>query len=233
MLSLSNVISGYGAAQALDSVSMSMADGGAVAILGRNGAGKSTLLKTIIGLLPVWEGQVTYRDTLLNDRSSDARAHMGIGYIPEDRRIFATLSVVENLTTGSKPGPGGEMPWTQDRVLDLFPELYRRRDAAAGTLSGGERQMLSIARALVGNPRLLLLDEPSEGLAPVILDRLVPTLRTLRNEGIGLLVAEQNRTLAERVTEHVLILETGKMVYSGTFEDLKAQPEFVTRHLGV
>lgn len=233
VLNVSDLVTGYGDARVLQSINLSVSDGGALAILGRNGAGKSTLLKSIIGLLPIWSGHVTYRDVTMDDRSSDARARLGIGYVPEDRRIFGTLSVQENLLTGAKPDPNGKSTWSTSRVFDLFPELHRRRDAAAGTLSGGERQMLSIARALMGNPTILMLDEPSEGLAPVIVNRLVPTLRSLQANGIGLLVAEQNHALAARISERAVIMETGRIVYDGKFSDLKAAPEILARHLGV
>lgn len=233
MLELADVTAGYGRARAIDGVSFAVGAGDALAILGRNGAGKSTTMKTAMGLLPAWSGRIRVADTDVTGFPPDRIAHLGIGYVPEDRRVFTELSVLENLATGAKPGPDGGQTWDAARVLDLFPEIARRRHAAAGTLSGGERQMLAIARALMGNPSLLLLDEPSEGLAPVVVHRLADALRALRNDGIALLISEQNRHLAEAVADRVIILETGRVRFEGRFGDLDADPGIAGRYLGL
>ena len=225
MLDIQNLIVGYGKAQVIDQLSFQVDPKTGLALLGRNGAGKSTTLKTVMGLLKLWSG-----DILLDGQSISG---LGIGYVPEERRIFADLTVIENLVTGAKPGASGDIFWTQSRVFELFPEIARRRHADAGSLSGGERQMLAIARALVGNPRFLLLDEPSEGLAPVVVQKLGLVLSALRQENVGLLVAEQNQNLASHLVDHALILETGVNRHISTFNELRSHPEVVKKYLGM
>ncbi len=233
MLEVERLITGYGKAKVIDRLGFEADIGNGLALLGRNGAGKSTTLKAIMGILKPWSGDVSLDGQSLIGLPTDEIAQLGIGYVPEDRRIFADLSVTENRITGMKSGPMGEAFWDKTRVFDLFPEIARRRDAAAGSLSGGERQMLAIARALVGNPRFLLLDEPSEGLAPVVANRLGDALSELQGEKIGLLVAEQNLKLASRFAARALILETGQCRFTGTFNALLAQPEMTQNYLGV
>ncbi len=233
MLELSNLTAGYGAARAIADVAFRVPDGGAVALLGRNGAGKSTTIKAVMGLCDIFSGHITLDNITLSGQSPDAIARAGVGYVPEDRRVFADLSVTENLETGAKAGVDGVHSWTAPRVFELFPEIARRRSALAGTLSGGERQMLAVARALMGNPRILLLDEPSEGLAPVVVRRLGETLGALAREGLTLLIAEQNKALARRLANNVILLETGNVVFTGTFDDLEKMPELVHRYLSV
>jgi len=233
MLEVRDLKSGYGKALAIDGVSFSLDASGSLAILGRNGAGKSTALKSLIGLIRPWAGHIDFKGTDIAGWSPDAIAHAGIGYVPEERRIFESLSVAENLLTGEKPGAGGTAVWSAARVFELFPEIARRRNASAGTLSGGERQMLAVARALMGNPELLLLDEPSEGLAPVVVNRLGDALSALRTEGIAIVISEQNRRLARRVAENTVIMESGRIAYRGCFTDLDAHPEITARLLGV
>lgn len=233
MLELSGVVTGYGSATAVRDISLRIDGNGALALLGRNGAGKSTTLKAIMGLVPAWSGSIVFDGTDITRLRPDAIARLGVGYVPEDRRVFTDLSVLENLETGAKPGPGGTMRWTQRRLLELFPEIDRRRHAAAGTLSGGERQMLAIARALMGNPRLLLLDEPSEGLAPIVVQRLATALQTLRGDGIGILISEQNRYLAKQAADDLVIMESGEIRFCGGFRDLANNPEITKNYLGV
>ncbi len=233
MLKIHDLVTGYGDAQVLHGIALSLSRGDTLAVLGRNGAGKSTLFKVIAGLLPAWSGESLLDQAPLDEAGPDHRARLGFGYVPEERRIFSTLTVDENLLAGAKPGPRGETDWTPERALSLFPEIARRRAALAGTLSGGERQMLAIARALVGNPHYLLLDEPSEGLAPVVMQRLVPVLRDLAADGIALLVAEQNRRVAAQLCDRAMIMETGDMVFEGSLADLERDPTLVTRYLGV
>lgn len=233
MLEVQNLIVGYGKAQIIDCVSFQVDPKEGLALLGRNGAGKSTILKAVMGLLKPWSGDIRLNGQSIGDLPSDGIARLGIGYVPEERRIFADLSVVENLVTGAKPSPTGEIFWTQSRIFELFPEIARRRHADAGSLSGGERQMLAIARALVGNPCFLLLDEPSEGLAPVVVQKLGTVLSALRQENVGLLVAEQNQKLASRLVDHALILETGINRHTSSFNELRTQPQVVENYLGV
>lgn len=233
MLELSGVVTGYGKATAVRDITLRIATNGTLALLGRNGAGKSTTLKAVMGLVPAWSGRIVFDGIDITGMHSDAIARLGLGYVPEDRRVFTELTVMENLETGAKPGPGGDINWTSKRLLELFPEIARRRHAAAGTLSGGERQMLAIARALMGNPRLLLLDEPSEGLAPVVVQRLGDILQTLRGDGIGMLISEQNRYLAEKAADDVVILESGEIRFRGGFKALWNDPEIAKNYLGV
>ncbi len=233
MLDIQNLIVGYGKAQVIDQLSFQVDPKNGLALLGRNGAGKSTTLKAVMGLLKLWSGDILLDGQSISGLSSDEIARLGIGYVPEERRIFADLTVIENLVTGAKLGASGDIFWTQSRVFELFPEIARRRHADAGSLSGGERQMLAIARALVGNPRFLLLDEPSEGLAPVVVQKLGLVLSALRQENVGLLVAEQNQNLASRLVDHALILETGVNRHISTFNELRSDPEVVKNYLGV
>ncbi len=236
MLELKGLRAGYGPANAktevLQGIDLALGGGEALALIGRNGAGKSTALKAIMGLVRPTGGEVRLSGRRIDVLSARHIAGMGVAYVPEDRRIFHDLSVVENLEAGRKPGPGGTA-WTAPRVFDLFPEIARRRTSGAGTLSGGEKQMLAIGRALMGNPILMLLDEPSEGLAPVVVDRLAETLSVLRQDGIALLLSEQSRRLAGRVSNRVAILETGRVVFEGAFADLDADPGIAERHLAV
>jgi len=233
MLDVHDLKSGYGKALAIDGVSFSLGTSESLAILGRNGAGKSTTLKSLIGIIRPWAGRIAFKGTDIDGWTPDAIAHAGIGYVPEERRIFESLSVRENLVTGEKTGSGTRPAWSASRVFELFPEIARRSNAPAGTLSGGERQMLAVARALMGNPDLLLLDEPSEGLAPVVVNRLGDALSALQHEGIAIVISEQNRRLARRVAENAVIMETGRIAYKGSFTDLDAHPEICERLLGV
>lgn len=233
MLDVRNLTSGYAGALAIEDISFSLGASESLAILGRNGAGKTTTLKTLMGLIRPWSGEIEFKGTAVQELSSDRIAHTGIAYVPEERRIFESLSVTENLIAGEKPGPGGGVDWTAGRVFDLFPEIARRRTAPAGTLSGGERQMLAIGRALMGNPELLLLDEPSEGLAPVVVNRLGDALAALRGDGIAILISEQNRRLARRIADNMMIMETGRIAYRGSFAQLDQDPDVAARLLGV
>jgi len=233
MLEIENLTTGYGLAQVIDNLSFSVDPNEGLALLGRNGAGKSTTLKTIAGLIKPWTGRIRLDGHSIDMMATDQIAQLGIGYVPEERRIFADLTVSENLITGKKAGPSGEMFWTENRVFELFPEIARRQHASAGSLSGGERQMLAIARALVGNPRFLLLDEPSEGLAPVIIQKMGSVLSALRVENVGLLIAEQNYRLASTLVDKALILETGINRHISSFDELNAHPKVVKDYLGV
>jgi branched-chain amino acid transport system ATP-binding protein len=233
MLKLNDITTSYGGARAISDVSLHVASGQALTILGRNGAGKTTTLKTIMGLLKPIKGTVSFNDEDITAKAPDQIAQLGIGYVPEDRRVFAGLTVIENLEAARKLNPGAGTLWTASALLDLFPEIARRQDSLAGTLSGGEQQMLSIARAMMGNPSLLLLDEPSEGLAPVVVNRLGESLLELQSQGVSMLVSEQNQRLARRITKNVLLIDTGMLVFTGSFAKLDQNPDVIQRHLGV
>lgn len=232
MLELRDVVAGYGEGHALYGISLSIKSGEAVGLLGRNGAGKSTTLKTIMGLVPLSGGRVSFLDCDLSGMRTFERSRLGLGYVPEDRRIFPELSVRENLETALKPKaePGG---WTLDRVFALFPALAPMQRRAGGLLSGGEQQMLSIARTLMGNPRLLLLDEPSEGLAPRIVSLLRQQIAKLKSEGVTLLLCEQNLSFATALCDRVYVIDTGQISFAGTFAELEANPEIKRAHLTV
>ncbi|MDA0997062.1 MAG: ABC transporter ATP-binding protein [Proteobacteria bacterium] len=232
MLEVQGLAAGYGAAAVIAGIDLALSDDDALTLIGRNGAGKSTAIKAIMGVNRPTAGSIAFQGRRIDGKGARAAALAGIAYVPEDRRIFQDLSVAENLEAGRKPGPAATT-WTAARVFELFPEIARRRHAPAGTLSGGEKQMLAIGRALMGNPVLLLLDEPSEGLAPVVVDRLADVLLELRRDGIAILLSEQSRRLATRVSERVMVLETGRIVFSGTFADLDADPGIALRYLGV
>lgn len=223
----------YGQSRALFGVSLEVARGEAVALLGRNGAGKSTTLKAILGLLPPAAGEVAFAGVALGGQAPYEIVRRGIGYVPQERRIFPELSVAENLEVGRRPGQAGEAGWDRERVLGLFPPLRPLLARAGGSLSGGEQQMLTIARTLLGNPRLLLLDEPSEGLAPVVVRGLVEQILTLKRGGLTLLLSEQNLHFTTRVCDRAYILERGCIQYEGAMAELLASPEVRRRHLMV
>jgi len=232
MLELHDVYAGYGDAHALFGVSIKVRPGEAVGLLGRNGAGKSTTLKTIMGLVPLSAGRVSFLDRDLAGVRTFERSRLGLGYVPEDRRIFPELTVRENLETAVKPAVEGA-PWTFDRVFDLFPALAGMQKRLGGLLSGGEQQMLSIARTLMGNPRLLLLDEPSEGLAPLVVGLLRTQIRRLKEEGLTIMLCEQNLRFAMAICDRVYVIDTGQIGFAGTFDELESRPEVKQAHLMV
>jgi branched-chain amino acid transport system ATP-binding protein len=232
LLQVAGLEAGYGRAQVLSGVSLTTDAGEAVVLLGRNGAGKSTTLKAIMGLEVERRGRIVFDGHPIGRMPTHRIAQAGVGYVPEDRRIFAGLTVAENLAVGRRPAQSGHVRHEAE-IWSLFPPLEAIADRRAGHLSGGEQQMLAIARTLMGNPRLLLLDEPSEGLAPVILDRIAAAIIALKKRGLGLLVSEQNLAFARRFADRVLILETGTVRFSGTLDALDAAPETITRYLAV
>src|SRR5438067_805004 len=204
MLELHDVRSGYGDAVVLDGVSLALAEAGRLAILGRNGVGKSTLLLTIMGYTRLHKGDLRWHEASIARLAPHQRARLGIGWAPQEREIFASLSVEENLTVAARPGP-----WSLARVYELFPRLRERRGHGGRQLSGGEQQMLAIARALLLNPRLLLLDEPLEGLAPVIVDELSDALARMARDGQALVLVEQHLRQALALTQRCVVLERG------------------------
>lgn len=223
----------YGRAQILFGVGLTVARGEVVALLGRNGAGKSTTLKTLMGLVPPKAGEVMFDGVRVHGRPPYAVCRAGLGYVPEERRVFAELTVEENLEVGRRPAREGAPHWTPARLYELFPNLGRMRDRRGGEMSGGEQQMLTIARTLMGNPLAVLLDEPSEGLAPVIVEQMGDAIRALKREGLTLLISEQNLRFAASITDRAVILEQGHVRYEGAMADLMADAAVREKYLSV
>ena len=228
MLEVDAIHTFYGESHVLDGASLEVSRGQVVALLGRNGAGKTTLVRSIIGFERPRRGRIAWEGAAIQGQPPYAIARRGVGLVPQGRRLFAPLSVAENLVFGARPGP-----WTADRVYALFPRLRERAEQGATTLSGGEQQMLAIGRALLTNPRLLLLDEPSEGLAPLIVRELGRVLAALKGEGLAMLVVEQNLPLALRVADRVYVLSRGRVVYHGSPGELAMDEDVKRRYLGI
>ncbi|GLV49008.1 ABC transporter ATP-binding protein [Thermus sp. LT1-2-5] len=214
---------GYGEIPVLHGISLRVEDGEVVALLGRNGAGKTTLIKAIMGLVRRFSGRVLYRGQDVSVWPPYRRAQLGLGYVPDDRRIFPELSVRENLLVAARPGP-----WTLERVFDVLPRLAEIQNRRGGLLSGGEQQMLTIARTLLTHPRLLLLDEPTEGLAPLIVEEIARLVLALKAEGLPILLAEQNLRFTGKVADRAYVLETGEVRLEGRMEDLVQSDEVVS-----
>ena len=233
MLSVRNLNPYYGGAHILANVSLEIGAGEVVVLLGRNGAGKSTTLKSIMGLVPPRSGAIVFDGSRIDNRPSFEIARLGIGYVPEDRRIFTDLAVGENLEVGRQPARANAPEWTPEELFALFPNLREMRNRSAASMSGGEQQMLTIARTLMGNPRLLLLDEPSEGLAPVIIEQMARTIVTLKLQGLTVLLSEQNLHFAQQVADRAYIIEKGRIRFSGTMRELAADPATRRAYLSV
>ena len=232
-LTLTNVHAYYGDSHILHGVSFSLQRGGVLALLGRNGAGKTTCISTIIGLLRPREGDIRLYGEPIAGLNPERIARLGIGLVPQGRRIFPSLSVRENLIVAAQRRNTGNRPWSLDRIYDLFPRLRERHAQFAGTLSGGEQQMLAIGRALMGNPRVLLLDEPSEGLAPLIVAEVGRTISRLKEEKQSIVLVEQNLKLALEVADTAVILNTGRCVFSGQTSELQDNETLIAQNLGV
>ncbi len=233
MLHVEGLHSHYGRAHILADVALDAREGEVLALLGRNGAGKSTTLKSVIGLVRPTSGTITFAGARIDGLSPFRIARLGLGFVPEDRRIFTDLSVVENLEVGRQAPREGAPTWTPDRLFALFPNLGRMRDRPGGRMSGGEQQMLTIARTLMGNPRCVLLDEPSEGLAPLIVEQMAMTIRTLKAEGLSVVLSEQNLHFSAMVADRAVIIEKGRVRFTGTMEDLRADEQARTQYLSV
>ncbi|MFM9848337.1 MAG: ABC transporter ATP-binding protein [Hyphomicrobiaceae bacterium] len=230
LLDIKGLDAWYGRAQILSGLSLAV-DGGEVAVLlGRNGAGKSTTLKAIMGLEVERRGSIQFAGVAIDRLPVHEIARLGLGYVPEERRIFTSLTVDENLAVGRLPARVGHA-WTHAELFRLFPNLAEMGGRSGGHMSGGEQQMLTIARALMGNPRFLLLDEPSEGLAPVIVESIARTVVELKQRGVGMLVSEQNTAFARNIADRVYVIERGEIVFSGTFPALEADARLAERHL--
>ncbi len=233
MLELEGVDTYYGRAHILSRVSFAASAGEVVVLLGRNGAGKSTTLKSIIGLVRVAGGTIRFAGERIDGRAPYEIAQRGLGYVPEDRRIFSDLTVLENLEVGRQPPRSGAPTWTEAKLFELFPNLAERRRQPGGRLSGGEQQMLTIARTLMGNPSCILLDEPSEGLAPVIVDQMAAAIRGLKQAGVTVLLSEQNLHFATAVADRAHIIEKGEIRFSGTIAELEANEAIRAAYLAV
>ena len=223
----------HGAARALFDVSLQVAPGEAVALLGRNGAGKSTTMRAIFGLLPRRTGRVTFAGRDISSWAPHAIAKLGLGYVAEDRRIFADLTTEENLEVGRQPRRDGAPFWTREKLFSIFPNLAELRTRAGARMSGGEQQMLAIARTLMGNPSVLLLDEPSEGLSPRIVEQMIAAIGEMKREGLGLLISDQNLAFARLVTETVYVIDTGAPRFSGAIAEFDARPDLRNAYLAL
>lgn len=228
-LSVNGIHSYYGKSHILQGVSLDVPEGSVVTLLGRNGAGKSTTLKTIAGLIAPREGTVQFKGQNIGGRPAHQVAGMGICLVPEHRGIFKLLTVEENLNLGQRK----DSPWQLNDVYQLFPRLKERRRNGGGQLSGGEQQMLAIGRALMNHPRLLMLDEPVEGLAPVIVEEIVAQIHKIRAAGVSILLVEQNLEVCTQLADRHFILEQGQVVYSGSNEEFRADSAVKDRYLGV
>ena len=229
LLNVEQLSAGYGEAVVLSSISLSLAEGQALALLGRNGMGKTTLINTIMGVTRRFSGKIALYGRDITRLRPDQRAHIGIGWVPQERNIFRSLTVHENLTAVAQPGR-----WSTDKVYALFPRLKERRQNLGNQLSGGEQHMLSVGRALVLNPRVMLLDEPLEGLAPILAEELLAALRrVIRDEGMSAILVEQNAKKILGVTDHAVILERGAVVHAADSATLLNDHEALETHLGV
>ena len=223
----------YGASHILRGVTLDVREGETVALMGRNGMGKSTLIRTIMGLVPAAKGRVALAGIEATRLPTFARAQLGVAYVPEGRGIFGSLSVAENLDIAARPRPNGANVWTVSRVLGLFPRLAERRTNRGDQLSGGEQQMLAIARALLTNPRLIILDEATEGLAPLIREEIWATIRLVRKSGLAALIVDKSVGELARVADRVIVLVKGEVVHEGPPATLIDDPALMHRHLGV
>ena len=232
-LSLTNVHAFYGDSHILHGVSFSLQPGGVLALLGRNGAGKTTCISAIIGFLTPRGGEISLFGESIAGLSPERISHLGIGLVPQGRRIFPSLSVRENLIVAQQRESTTQNPWNVERIYALFPRLRERHAQYAGTLSGGEQQMLAIGRALMGNPRVLLLDEPSEGLAPLIVAEVGRTIKRLKEDGQSIVLVEQNIQLALDVADQAVILNTGRCVFAGAAGEILNNEQLIAQNLGV
>jgi len=232
-LSVADLNSHYGPAHILFDVALEVADGEVVALLGRNGAGKSTTFRSIVGLVAQRSGRIEFEGRDVSDRPTHEIVRGGLGYVPEERRIFTDLTVDENLEVGRQPARPNAPHWTRERLFALFPNLAEMRSRPGGRMSGGEQQMLTIARTLMGNPSLVLLDEPSEGLSPKIVEQMVEAILTMKKEGVSMLVSEQNLHFARLISDRVYIIERGRICFAGTMSQLDARPDVRDAHLAL
>lgn len=234
ILNVENLNAFYGRAQILFDVSLRVAPGEVVALMGRNGAGKTTTMKAIMGLLDKRDGRIDYAGQNLINQDAYKISRLGIGYVPEDRRIFTDLTVLENLEVGRRTLPKGVVPtFTVQQLFTLFPNLAAMPERLGGRMSGGEQQMLAVARTLMGNPSLVLLDEPSEGVAPIIVENMIEAVMALKKAGIGVLLSEQNVPFAAEVADRAYVLEKGQVKFDGPFTELMANESLRRQYLTI
>ena len=233
MLEVSRLNSWYGPAHILFDVELQVAEGEVIALLGRNGAGKSTAFKSIMSLLTSKQGEIKFRGEDISRLPPFDIARKGLGYVPEDRRIFTALTVEENLEVGRQAGRDQRAVWTPERIYEVFPNLGNMRKRPGGNMSGGEQQMLTIGRTLMGNPHLILLDEPSEGLAPKIVEQMADAIVTMKSEGLSILLSEQNLNFARLISDRAYILEKGAIRYSGTIAELESREDIRQAYLAM
>jgi branched-chain amino acid transport system ATP-binding protein len=233
ILTVENINVFYGTSQALFEASLNLYAGETLALLGRNGAGKSTMMKAIAGVIPTRQGKVTFMNKTITGVPSYKIARSGIGYVPEDRQIFPTLTVEDNLVIAYKRGPNGEDAWPIQRVYDMLPLLAPLKDRMGGQLSGGEQQMLTVGRSLMGNPTVLLLDEPSEGLAPIMVEKIGTLIETLKSLGNTIVLAEQNLHFCLGLADRAVVIDKGKDVFNGSIKELNTNDEVKQRYLSV
>ncbi len=233
MLRVERLQAAYGQSQVLFDVSLDIGDAEVVTLLGRNGMGKTTTIRTIMGLTQARAGQVSFDGMTLTGRAPEQIARVGIGLVPEGRQVFPTLTVQENLVATAANRLKRSPPWTLERVFGLFPRLKERTQQMANTLSGGEQQMLAVGRALMTNPKLLILDEATEGLAPVIRGEIWSCLATLKSEGQSILIVDKNLSVLRRFADRHVVIEKGRTVWTGTGADLDRDAEAIHRHVGV
>ena len=232
-LALASIDALYADSHVLHGVSFALRAGRVLALLGRNGAGKTTCMNAIVGFLPPRGGEIRLFGEPISRLSPEAISRKGVGLVPQGRRVFPSLTVRENLIVAAQSRHAAAGSWTLDRVLELFPPLRQRQQQHAGSLSGGEQQMLAIGRALMGNPRVLLMDEPSEGLAPLIVGEVGRTIARLKQEGQSILLVEQNVKLAFDLADDVVLLNTGRVAFTGTVDQVRDDQALITQHLGV
>jgi branched-chain amino acid transport system ATP-binding protein len=233
LLNVENMHISYGLSRALFGVSLEAHKGELIALLGRNGVGKSTTMRGIMGLNAPTEGRVIWKGEDITGRSSHKNAQDGIGFVPEDRRIFSDLTVWENLDVAAQKSKNDLVKWDVDRVFNFFPDLKQFRDRKGGLLSGGQQQMLTIGRSLMGNPDLLLLDEPSEGLAPIIVSNMRDKIKELKQEGLSIILAEQNLDFVLSLADRVYLLEKGEVVFTGSSSELRENRDVQNKYLSV
>ena len=233
MLDVFELSAWYGRARILNEVSLHVGKNEVVALMGRNGAGKSTTIKSIMGLVRHIDGTIRYGNHDIHSDASHVICRAGLGYVPEDRRVFRDLTVEENLEVGRRAPRPDAPEWTAEHLFELFPNLAERRKNLGKHLSGGEQQMLTIARTLMGNPKLLLLDEPSEGIAPVIVEHMAGVIVALKREGLSVLLSEQNLHFARIVSDRAYIIEKGEIRFEGSFSDIEENPELFATYLAV
>jgi branched-chain amino acid transport system ATP-binding protein len=230
-LEVKQIHTSYGLSQVLFGVSMDVEPGQVISMIGRNGVGKTTTMRSIMGLTPAGTGQVIFEGKDITRLATHKISNLGVGFVPEERRIFPELTVWENLDIARRAPSDGSTQWNEERVFELFPDLRDIQSRLGGVLSGGQQQMLTVARSLMGNPRLLLLDEPSEGLAPKVVEDLREQIKTLKESGMSIVLAEQNLSFVLYLSDYCHIMEKGEIKYSGTPADLREKPEILEQYL--